>query len=52
MDGELHFVSLTDVQRVPDLLRQRQLRLGPYLHPGAGQRPRPGLQTALLAAAR
>jgi len=34
MDGELHLVALTDVQRTPDLLGQRQLRFWSNLHPG------------------
>jgi hypothetical protein len=38
MDGELYLVALADMQRTPDLLRQRQLRFGPYLYPGADKR--------------
>src|SRR5580658_11288572 len=37
MDGELHLVALTNVQGAPDLLGQRQLRLGSHLHPGADE---------------
>src|ERR1700678_1608133 len=40
VDRELHLVALADMQRAPDLLGQRQLRLGANLHPGtkAGRR--------------
>jgi hypothetical protein len=37
MDGKLHLIAFTDVQRTPDLLGQCQLRFGPYLHPGADE---------------
>jgi hypothetical protein len=40
MDGELHLIALANVQCTPDLLGQRQLRLGTDLDPGtqAGRR--------------
>lgn len=37
MDGELHLIAFTDVQRAPDLLGQCQLRFGPDFHPGADE---------------
>ena len=40
MNGELHLIALTDVQRAPDLLGQRQLGFGSHLYPGADKRLR------------